>query len=80
MTGHSFFPHLITQPFHDGLVVAFWFAIVASVVAAIASIFTGKKKVVTQAPVAQVAVDMEPPEAELAWLGAEVAESEEDSD
>jgi MFS family permease len=80
MTGHSFFPELITGPFHDGLVVAFWFAVVASVVAAIASFFTGKRTVVYESPAAEVAINMEPPEAELAWLGAEVAESEEGSE
>jgi MFS family permease len=37
LTGQSFFPSLITQPFADGLHVAFWFAIVASLVAAAAS-------------------------------------------
>ncbi len=40
LTGRSFFPHLITQPFHSGLVIAFAFAIVASVIAAIASLLT----------------------------------------
>ncbi|MCO5969734.1 MFS transporter [Actinoallomurus soli] len=44
LTGRSFFPHLITQPFHDGLTVAFWFAIVACVVAAIASLLTKRNK------------------------------------
>ncbi len=39
LTGQSFFPSLITQPFSDGLHVAFWFAIVASLVAAAASWF-----------------------------------------
>jgi hypothetical protein len=39
LTGHSFFPSLITQPFADGLHVAFWFAIIASLVAAVASWF-----------------------------------------
>jgi hypothetical protein len=34
LTGHSFFPSLITAPFSDGLHVAFWFAIVASLAAA----------------------------------------------
>jgi hypothetical protein len=33
LTGRSFFPSLITQPFSDGLHVAFWFAIVASLIA-----------------------------------------------
>ncbi|HEV7647479.1 MAG TPA: MFS transporter [Actinophytocola sp.] len=39
LTGHSFFPSLITEPFSDGLHVAFWFAIIASLVAAAASWF-----------------------------------------
>ncbi len=41
VTGRQFFPHLITAPFHDGLGVAFAFAIAASVIAAIASALTG---------------------------------------
>jgi hypothetical protein len=96
MTGHSFFPRLITEPFHDGLVIAFLFAIAVSVIAAIASAFTGKPKVAAadvgslaelsgvggsagaggSAGVGggeSVAVGMEPPEAELAWAGAEEA-------
>jgi MFS family permease len=44
LTGRSFFPHLITQPFHNGLVIAFCFAIVACVVAAIASMLTKRQK------------------------------------
>ena len=28
LTGHTFFPSLISGPFHDGLIVAFAFAIV----------------------------------------------------
>src|SRR6478672_484637 len=36
LTGRSFFPSLISQPFHHGLVVAFGFAIVACIVAAAA--------------------------------------------
>jgi MFS family permease len=43
LTGRSFFPHLITQPFHSGLVIAFLFAIVACVVAAIASMLTRRQ-------------------------------------
>ncbi|HEY7598261.1 MAG TPA: MFS transporter [Actinophytocola sp.] len=39
LTGQSFFPSLITEPFSDGLHVAFWFAIIASLVAAAASWF-----------------------------------------
>src|SRR5208337_2056105 len=41
VTGREFFPHLITAPFHDGLGVAFAFAIAANVIAAIASLLTG---------------------------------------
>jgi MFS family permease len=37
VTGHSFFPSLVTQPFSVGLHIAFWFAIAASLVAAVAS-------------------------------------------
>jgi MFS family permease len=41
--GREFFPHLITAPFHDGLGVAFGFAIAACVIGAIASMFTGRR-------------------------------------
>ncbi|MGH3621915.1 MAG: MFS transporter [Sciscionella sp.] len=37
LAGRSFFPNLISEPFADGLAVAFWFAIVACLVAAVAS-------------------------------------------
>jgi len=44
VAGRQFFPNLITTPFHDGLGVAFGFAIAANVIAAIASALTGKRK------------------------------------
>jgi MFS family permease len=44
LTGRSYFPHLITQPFHNGLVIAFCFAIFACVVAALASLLTKRSK------------------------------------
>ena len=44
VTGRQFFPHLITGPFHDGLGVAFAFAIAANVIAAVASLLTGRRK------------------------------------
>ena len=44
VVGREFFPNLITQPFHNGLGVAFGFAIAASVIAAVASAFTGRSK------------------------------------
>jgi MFS family permease len=45
LTGHSFFPSLISGPFHSGLQIAFDFAIVACLVAAVASLLRGKKYV-----------------------------------
>jgi MFS family permease len=45
LIGRQFFPHLITGPFHDGLGVAFGFAIAACVIGAIASMFTSRRKV-----------------------------------
>jgi len=41
ITGHSFFPHLISAPFRTGLHEAFAFAIVACLVAAGASLMRG---------------------------------------
>jgi len=43
LIGREFFPNLITGPFHDGLGVAFGFAIAACVIGAIASAFTGRR-------------------------------------
>ncbi|MCW2694143.1 MAG: major facilitator superfamily 1 [Mycobacterium sp.] len=43
LTSHSFFPNLISQPFQSGLRVAFIFAIVACLVAAVASWLRGGK-------------------------------------
>jgi len=41
LTGKEFFPHLISQPFHDGLVVVFLAAAIMSLVAAGASLMSG---------------------------------------
>src|SRR5262249_6650134 len=43
LTGRSFFPHLISSPFHTALVYAFAFAIVACLIAAVASLLRGGK-------------------------------------
>ena len=43
LTGRSFFPNLISGPFHTALVYAFVFAIVACLVAAVASLLRGGK-------------------------------------
>ena len=50
LTGRSFFPALISGPFSDGLAVAFWFAIVACLVAALASALRGGKYAYTEPP------------------------------
>jgi len=39
LTGQTFFPHLITEPFHSGLVVVFSAAAVMMLIGAVASIF-----------------------------------------
>jgi MFS family permease len=44
LTGRSFFPQLITGPFSDGLTAAFGFAIVACLVGAVASWFSGTRR------------------------------------
>jgi MFS family permease len=45
LTGHSFFPSLISAPFQTGLDIAFDFAIAACLIAAVASLLRGKKYV-----------------------------------
>ena len=45
LTGHSFFPSLISAPFQAGLDVAFDFAIAACLIAAVASLLRGKRYV-----------------------------------
>ncbi|WP_405777182.1 MFS transporter [Streptomyces sp. NBC_00859] len=42
LTSKEFFPHLISGPFHQGLVIAFWFAVAACLVAALSSLLTGR--------------------------------------
>jgi MFS family permease len=43
LSGREFFPHLISQPFHHGLVIAFGMAIGMSVIGAVASLFRGSR-------------------------------------
>src|SRR5579863_6744316 len=45
LTGHSFFPSLISGPFQSGLQIAFDFSIAACLIAAVASLLRGKKYV-----------------------------------
>ncbi len=62
LTGHTFFPSLVSGPFHDGLSVAFGFAIVACLVAAGASWLRGAKYVhVDEEPEPEPASRPEPP-------------------
>jgi EmrB/QacA subfamily drug resistance transporter len=49
LTGHSFFPQLISGPFHSGLHAAFIFAIVACLIAAGASWLRGAKPIEEEA-------------------------------
>jgi MFS family permease len=75
ITGRSFFPHLIEQPFAGGLHLAFTFAALATLIAIIASALRGKRYVhggtlvvEAEAPVDAVAGEMVayPVDAELA--------------
>ena len=43
LTGKEFFPHLISQPFHHGLVIVFGAAAIMMVVAAVASLTRGTR-------------------------------------
>jgi MFS family permease len=61
LTGHTFFPSLISGPFHDGLVVAFAFAIGACLIAAAASWLMGGKFVHADDQ-HEVAIDLAAPE------------------
>lgn len=64
LTGRDFFPNVITHPFHSGLGIAFWFAIAANVIAAIASLLTGRIR-------RRTAADREPLGEELAAVAGE---------
>jgi MFS family permease len=50
LTGHGFFPHLISSPFHSGLTEAFLFAVLACLVAAAASWSRGTRYVDSATP------------------------------
>ena len=45
LTGHTFFPSLISAPFQHGLDIAFDFAIAACLIAAVASLLRGRRYV-----------------------------------
>ena len=75
LTGHTFFPSLISGPFHDGLVVAFAFAIGACLIAAVASWLMGGKFVHADDQ-HEVAIDFAQPEAGAPADGAPVPDTE----
>ncbi|GAA2266172.1 hypothetical protein GCM10010430_58960 [Kitasatospora cystarginea] len=45
LTGREYFPQLISEPFHQGLIVVFWLAIAMSLVAAAASLARGRVRI-----------------------------------
>ncbi len=64
LTGHRFFPTLVSHPFATGIHEAFWFATICCLVAAVASWMRGGKYYYTE-PEAQV--EIAEPERELAF-------------
>ncbi|MFF1418679.1 MFS transporter [Streptomyces sp. NPDC058280] len=58
LTGRGFFPALISQPFSDGLSVAFNFAIAACLVAAFASLLRGRRYIHGDRPGAKTATSV----------------------
>ena len=53
LTGHEFFPHLISGPFHHGLVIVFTAAAAMALVAAVASLLRGPRTAGPPQPVAR---------------------------
>jgi MFS family permease len=66
VTGRSFFPHLIEQPFAGGLHLAFTFAAIATAIAIIASAVRGKQYFHQAEPAAPVAEELAESAAESA--------------
>ncbi len=60
LTGHSFFPSLISKPFSNGLDTAFGFAVVACLIAAVASLARGGRYTHTEPSEAKPAPALEP--------------------
>jgi MFS family permease len=60
LTGHSFFPSLISKPFSKGLDTAFGFAAVACLIAAVASLARGGRYTHTEPSEAQPATASQP--------------------
>jgi MFS family permease len=58
LTGKTFFPQLISEPFHSGLIIVFVAAAIMSVIGAVASIFAGGKYMHVEEPVAAPVAEM----------------------
>jgi MFS family permease len=63
LTGKTFFPQLISEPFHAGLVIVFIAAAIMSVIGAVASLSAGGKYVHVETGSVAVAKDTNPAEA-----------------
>jgi len=73
ITGRSFFPRLIEEPFAGGLHLAFTFAAIATAVAIVASAFRGRPAPHAAAPVALELAEGAAESAELVGLDEEVS-------
>jgi MFS family permease len=73
ITGRSFFPRLIEEPFAGGLHLAFTFAAIATAIAIVASAFRGRAAPHAAAPAAQELAEGAAESAELVGLDEEVA-------
>ncbi len=65
LTGKAFFPQLISQPFHSGLIIVFVTAAILSVIGAVASILAGGKYMHVETGRIKTASAQEPVEAAL---------------
>ncbi|MFD0592846.1 hypothetical protein ACFQZ4_10055 [Catellatospora coxensis] len=57
LTDRQFFPDLISGPFHDGLVIVFWLAIVMGVLGAAASLAGPRRRAAAGEPDAEEVLD-----------------------
>jgi MFS family permease len=78
LTGQTFFPNLISGPFHTGLHIAFGFSIACCLVAAVASWSRGSKYIAADSEAGTAPVDVEPLFGEPSDAGIGVASEDED--
>ena len=72
LTGRDFFPNVITHPFHSGVGIAFWFAIAANVIAAIASLLTKQRRRAAAAERESVGAELASVAGEGSWEPSEL--------